>query len=39
VPNLAGRWLVAADAGSFVLGDRQLLIDPDDIEVTVPPPH
>ena len=39
VPNLAGRWLVAADAGRFVLGDRQLLIDPDDIEVTVPPPH
>lgn len=39
VPNLGGRWLVTADTGHFVLGDRHLLIDPDDIEVTVPPPH
>jgi broad specificity phosphatase PhoE len=39
VPNLGGRWLVTADTGRFVLGDRQLLIDSDDIEVTVPPPH
>jgi broad specificity phosphatase PhoE len=39
VPNLGGRWLLTDDAGAFALGDRQLLIDPDDIEVTVPPPH
>jgi len=38
VPNLGGRWLTAAGDG-FTLGDRELLIDPDDIEVTVPPPR
>jgi broad specificity phosphatase PhoE len=36
VPNLAGRWVVAEN-DRFALGARQLLIDPDDIEVTVPP--
>ncbi len=41
VPNLGGRWLTTAagTADGFTLGDRQLLIDPDDIEVTVPPPR
>ncbi|MGH8984507.1 MAG: histidine phosphatase family protein [Acidimicrobiia bacterium] len=39
VPNLGGRWLVTAETDGFALGDRQLLIDPDDIEVTVPPPR
>ncbi len=39
VPNLGGRWVVADDDGELVLGERQLLIDPDDIEVTVPPPR
>jgi broad specificity phosphatase PhoE len=40
VPNLGGRWLtsVPGDDG-FSLGERRLLIDPDDIEVTVPPPR
>jgi broad specificity phosphatase PhoE len=38
VPNLGGRWLSTAGDG-FTLGDRELLIDPDDIEVTVPPPR
>ncbi|MGQ0803683.1 MAG: histidine phosphatase family protein [Actinomycetota bacterium] len=37
VPNLSGRWLAADD--DLTLGERQLLIDPDDIEVTVPPPR
>lgn len=39
VPNLSGRWMVADDDGGLTLGERQLLIDPDDIEVTVPPPR
>jgi probable phosphoglycerate mutase len=38
VPNLGGRWVVAAGS-TLELGDRRLLIDPDDIEVTVPPPR
>jgi broad specificity phosphatase PhoE len=38
VPNLGGRWFAAGDDG-FTLGHRHLLIDPDDIEVTVPPPR
>jgi broad specificity phosphatase PhoE len=38
IPNLGGRW-IRAGAQSLELGDRQLLIDPDDIEVTVPPPR
>lgn len=38
VPNLGGRWLVY-DGPSAVLGERALLIDADDIEVTVPPPR
>jgi broad specificity phosphatase PhoE len=35
VPNLGGRWL-DVDAGGLTLGDRELLIDPDDVAVTVP---
>ncbi len=38
VPNLGGRWVVA-DHGRLALGERRLLIDPDEIEVTVPPPR
>lgn len=40
VPNLGGRWIATDDPGAgFTLGERRLLIDPDDIEVTVPPPR
>ena len=39
VPNLGGRWIVAEAGGALRLGERQLLIDPDDVEVTVPPPR
>ncbi|HEX6311321.1 MAG TPA: histidine phosphatase family protein [Acidimicrobiia bacterium] len=39
VPNLGGRWLTTTDHARFALGERRLLIDPDDIEVTVPPPR
>jgi broad specificity phosphatase PhoE len=35
VPNLGGRVLEARD-GVFALGDRRLLIDPDDVAITVP---
>ncbi len=38
VPNLGGRWVVAAGT-TLELGERRLLIGPDDIEVTVPPPR
>jgi probable phosphoglycerate mutase len=36
VANLEGRWLEAAPDGSFRLGDRQILFDPDAVEVTTP---
>jgi broad specificity phosphatase PhoE len=39
LPNLGGRWFTTRGDGAFTLGERCLLIDPDDIEVTVPPPH
>ena len=39
VPNLGGRWVVVDADGALSLGERQLLIDPDDVEVTVPPPR
>ncbi len=35
VPNLGGRWLEVS-AGGMTLGDRELLIDPDEVAVTVP---
>jgi broad specificity phosphatase PhoE len=35
VPNLAGRWLHAVD-GELALGDREVLVDPDDATLTVP---
>jgi broad specificity phosphatase PhoE len=35
VPNLAGRW-VQVSAGDFALGDREVLIDPDDEPLTIP---
>jgi probable phosphoglycerate mutase len=36
VANLEGRWLEAAADGSFRLADRQILFDPDSVEVTTP---
>jgi probable phosphoglycerate mutase len=35
IPNLGGRWL-HMDAGEFELGDRELLLDPDDVALTIP---
>jgi hypothetical protein len=35
VPNLGGRSLDVVD-GQVLIGDRVLLIDPDDVAVTVP---
>jgi probable phosphoglycerate mutase len=35
VPNLAGRWVHAED-GDVRLGDRTLLLDPDDVRITLP---
>ena len=36
VANLEGRWLEAGADGSLRLGDRQILFDPDAVEVTTP---
>ena len=36
VPNLGGRWIHADAPGQRRLGERQLLIDPDEVAVTVP---
>ena len=36
VPNLGGRWIHADGAGTLTLGERRLLIDPDEVAVTVP---
>jgi len=36
VPNLGGRWVHADDGGPHALGERLLLIDPDEVSVTVP---
>jgi probable phosphoglycerate mutase len=36
VPNLGGRWVHAEGGGSLALGERELLIDPDEVAVTVP---
>jgi broad specificity phosphatase PhoE len=35
VPNLGGRWIDGTD-GDFTLGDRVLLVNPDEVEVTAP---
>ncbi len=35
LPNLGGVWL-EVEAGRMVAGSRLLLIDPDDVAVTVP---
>jgi len=35
VPNLAGRWLHGSD-GRLALGDREVLVDPNDAALTVP---
>jgi probable phosphoglycerate mutase len=36
VANLEGRWLHVARDGSIALGDRQILFDPDAVDVTIP---
>jgi len=36
VANLEGRWIDVAPDGSFGLGERQILFDPDAVEVTTP---
>jgi len=36
VANLEGRWLDVISDGSFALGDREILFDPDAVELTVP---
>ena len=36
VANLEGRWLEVDGTGRLALGDRQLLFDPDTVEVTTP---
>jgi broad specificity phosphatase PhoE len=36
VPNLGGRWVHVEAGGVPVLGERRLLIDPDEVAVTVP---
>jgi probable phosphoglycerate mutase len=36
VANLEGRWLETAADGSFRLGTRQILFDPDAVEITTP---
>jgi probable phosphoglycerate mutase len=36
VPNLGGRVVDVAGGGAIALGERRLLIDPDDVAVTVP---
>jgi broad specificity phosphatase PhoE len=38
IPNLAGRWLTAGD-GTLEAGERVVLVDPEEIELTIPPPH
>ncbi len=35
IPNLGGRWLLA-DGTTLKLGDREVLIDPDDATLTIP---
>jgi broad specificity phosphatase PhoE len=36
VPNLGGRWIHSDARGDLVLGERELLIDPDEVVVTTP---
>jgi probable phosphoglycerate mutase len=36
VANLEGRWMEADGSGAFHLGERQILFDPDAVEVTTP---
>jgi len=33
LPNLAGRWLLAAAPGRFALGERVVLVEPEDVTV------
>jgi len=36
VANLEGRWIEVDAEGGFALGDRQILFDPETVEVTTP---
>jgi broad specificity phosphatase PhoE len=36
VANLEGRWIDVGREGEFALGDRQILFDPESVEVTTP---
>ena len=36
VPNLGGRWVHSDGAGGLALGERDLLIDPDEVPLTIP---
>ena len=36
VPNLGGRWIRSDGHGGFALGDRELLIDPEEVPITIP---
>jgi probable phosphoglycerate mutase len=38
IPNLGGRWILA-DGAELSAGERVILVDPDDIELTIPPEH
>jgi hypothetical protein len=33
LPNLAGRWLLAAAPGELALGERVVLVEPEDLTV------
>jgi len=36
VPNLGGRWVHSDGEGGLALGERDLLIDPDEVPLTIP---
>ena len=36
LPNLGGTWLEVSSGGTMVVGPRVLLVDPDEVAVTVP---
>ena len=38
IPNLAGRWVTVGDS-ALEPGERVVLVDPEEIELTIPPPH
>ncbi len=36
IANLGARWIEVREEGRLVLGERVLLVDPDEVAVTVP---